>query len=191
VVPARVLVTLGTLLLAASMFLHGTLTAESGATNLYLPVTLRGFGFGLIFTPAVTVAFAGVPAGELSHGTALFNLARQLGGSVGIALVATLLTTSTARHRAALVEHVTASDVLTTQRLHATARLFRRAGTDSLTASRRALEVLDRQVTRQAVTLAYRDAFRLLGVVVLCSVPLVLLLRPPRSDVAASHVDVH
>lgn len=191
VVQPRTLVAIGTVVLAGSMFMHGTLTTESGAGDVHLPVILRGLGFGLIFVPVTTAAFVGLPAREMPHGTALFNLMRQLGGSVGIAIVATLLTTATARHRAALVEHVTVYDAATSDRLAAYSRAFHAAGSDSTTASRQALALLDRQVERQAAMLAYRDAFRLLGLVVLCSLPLVLLLRRPSPGAPSPSVDVH
>ena len=191
-VKPALLVAIGTSILAVSMFIHGTLTTDSGAGNTYLPVTLRGLGFGLIFVPSATVAFSGIAMREMAHGTAIFNLMRQLGGSMGIALVATLLTSDTARHRATLVEHVTTTDAITMTRLTSMTRAFRLAGSDSLTASRRALSVLDRQVTRQAAMLAYEDAFELLGVIVVASLPLVLLLRKPRSaGTESARIEAH
>jgi DHA2 family multidrug resistance protein len=176
----RTLVAIGTVVLAGSMFMHGTLTTDSGASDVHFPVILRGIGFGLIFVPVTTAAFVGLPAKDMPHGTAMFNLMRQLGGSIGIAIVATQLTTGTAQHRATLVEHVTASEPATLERLASFTHHFVALGSDSLTASRQALATLDRQVERQAAMMAYRDAFQLLGIVVLCSLPLVLLLRRPQ-----------
>ena len=126
----------------------------------------------------------------MPHGTALFNLLRQLGGSIGIALVATQLTTGTAQHRATIVEHVTVSDPATVERLASMTHRFILEGSDSLTASRRALAALDRTVERQASMLAYRDAFRLLGIVVVGSLPLVLLLRRPEEG-ASIETELH
>jgi len=187
----RTLVAVGTVILAYSMFMHGTLTTDSGATDVHLPVILRGIGFGLIFVPVTTAAFVGLPAKDTPHGTAMFNLMRQLGGSIGIAIVATQLTTGTAQHRATLVEHVTASAPATVERLTSMTHAFRMEGSDSLTASHRALAALDGQVERQAAMMAYRDAFQLLGIVVLCSLPLVLLLRRPQPGGAPSDAGVH
>ncbi len=187
----RTLVAVGTLILAGSMFMHGTLTTQSGATDIHLPVILRGAGFGLIFVPVTTAAFVGLPARDMAHGTALFNLMRQLGGSIGIALVATQLTTGTARNRAAIVEHVSASNTLTVERLASMTHHFQATGSDSLTASHRALAALDGQVERQAAMLAYRGAFRMLGLVVLCSLPLVLLLRRPEPGGEAAEAALH
>jgi DHA2 family multidrug resistance protein len=183
--PARWLVAAGTLVLAASMFMHGTLTTESGRGDLFWPVLLRGLGFGLIFVPITTAAFVGLAPREMPHGAALFNLTRQLGGSVGIALVATQLTTATARHRADLVERLSSADPVTQAELARTTAYFRPTSPDEPTAGRRALAALDRRVQAQAQMLAYRDAFAFLGVVVLGSLPLLLLLRRPAPGAAA------
>jgi len=187
----RTIVAAGTMVLACSMFMHGTLTTDSGATDVHLPVILRGMGFGLIFVPVMTAAFVGLPAKDSAHGAAMFHLMRQLGGSIGIAIVATQLTTGTAQHRATLVEHVTVSEPATVERLASMTHAFRMEGSDSLTASHRALAGLDRQVERQAQMMAYRDAFQLLGIVVLCSIPLVLLLKRPQPGDAPTDTGAH
>jgi DHA2 family multidrug resistance protein len=175
---ARWLVAAGTAILAASMFMNGTLTTISGRHELFLPVVLRGLGFGLIFVPITTTAFVGLPARETPHAAALFNLSRQFGGSIGIALVATKLITATAQHRAVLVERVAADDPVTRAQLAGMTAQLRLTSSDDFTAARRALAVLDRRVDSQAQMLAYRDAFALLGFIVVGSLPLVLLLRP-------------
>ncbi|HEY2379530.1 MAG TPA: DHA2 family efflux MFS transporter permease subunit [Gemmatimonadaceae bacterium] len=186
----RALVAVGTAILAASMFMNGSLTTISGRHELFFPVVLRGLGFGLIFVPITTTAFVGLPAREMPHAAALFNLSRQFGGSIGIALVATKLITATAQHRAVLVERVAADDPVTRAQLAGMTAQLRLTSTDDFTAARRALAVLDRRVESQAQMLAYRDAFGFLGFIVLGSLPLVLLLRRPRT-VSGPAVDVH
>jgi MFS transporter, DHA2 family, multidrug resistance protein len=190
VLSARALVAIGTLILAASMFMNGSLTTISGRADMFFPVALRGLGFGLIFVPITTMAFAGLSARELPHAAALFNLTRQLGGSIGIALVATKLITATAVHRAALVEHVTADDPVTRAQLAGMTAQLRLTSPDDFTAARRALATLDRRVEGQAQMLAYRDAFAFLGIVVIGSLPLVLLLRTAAPGTSVSS-EVH
>jgi DHA2 family multidrug resistance protein len=116
----------------------------------------------------------------MAQGTAIFNLTRQLGGSIGIAVLATKLQTATAVNRAILVEHIGAYDLDTRERLFAMTRgIMARGGVDSLTAARRAIAALDRTVQGQAVMLSFEGIFRLVGVVMLASLPLVLLLKRP------------
>jgi DHA2 family multidrug resistance protein len=190
VVSARWLVAVGTVILATSMFMNHDLTTQSGRLDIYLPVILRGLGFGLIFVPITTTAFVGLEPREMPHAAAFFNLFRQLGGSIGIALVATKLVTATATHRAALVEHITADSPVTRAELATMTAQLRRTSPDDFTAARRALAALDRRVDAQAQMLAYRDAFSFLGIVVLGSLPLVLLLRKP-TGASAVPQDVH
>jgi MFS transporter, DHA2 family, multidrug resistance protein len=190
-VDARVPIIAGVVVLAGSMFIHATLTTESGSSDLYLPIILRGVAFGLIFVPMTTLAFTGLTPKEIPYGTALYNLMRQLGGSVGIAIIATQLTTATARHRATLVEHVVTGDPLTTARVAALTRYFQRSTGDSLYAAHRAIAALDHQVQNQAYMLAFRDGFTLLGLVVILSIPLIFFLRRPAASAAAPTVDVH
>ena len=189
-VSARTLVAIGTLVLATSMFMNGSLTTISGRADMFVPVVLRGIGFGLIFVPITTLAFVGLTPRELPHGAALFNLSRQLGGSIGIALVATKLITATATHRADLVERITADDPVTRAQISGMTAQLRRSSTDDFTAARRALAMLDRRVDAQAHMLAYRDAFAFLGLVVVGSLPLVLLLRTT-GTVSSAPTDVH
>ena len=190
IVSARTLVAIGSVVLATSMFMNGSLTTISGRADMFLPVVLRGLGFGLIFVPITTTAFVGLSARELPHAAALFNLSRQLGGSIGIALVATKLITATATHRADLVERVTADDPVTRAQLSGMTAQLRLTSSDDFTAARRALAMLDRRVEGQAQMLAYRDAFSFLGIVVVASLPLVLLLRRAGTG-AAPPSDVH
>lgn len=186
----RVLVAAGTGVLAVSMFMNGSLTTISGRQDMFFPVALRGLGFGLIFVPITTVAFVGLSQRELPHAAALFNLSRQLGGSIGIALVATKLITATAIHRADLVEKVTADDPVTHVQLAGMTAQARLTSPDDFTAARRALGMLDRRIEGQAQMLAYRDAFAFLGFVVVGSLPLVFLLRRPGPATTAPP-DVH
>jgi DHA2 family multidrug resistance protein len=190
IVSARTLVGFGTAILAASMFMNGSLTTISGRADMFLPIVLRGVGFGLIFVPITTIAFVGLAPRELPHAAALFNLSRQLGGSIGIALVATKLITATATHRAALVERITIDDPVTRLQLAGMTAQLRLTSTDDFTAARRALATLDRRVESQAQMLAYRDAFAFLGFVVVGSLPLVLLLRKPTGQPSAP-TDIH
>jgi len=188
--PARWIVAVGLLVLATSMFMHGTLSTESGRGEMFWPIVLRGTGFGLIFVPITTAAFVGLGAAEMPHGAALFNLTRQLGGSVGIALIATQLTTASARHRADIVEHLSLADPVTQSQIAGMTSTTRLTSPDDFTASRRALALLDRRVEAQAHMLAYRDAFDFLGLVVLGSLPLVFLLRRASSGAGVA-ADVH
>jgi DHA2 family multidrug resistance protein len=113
----------------------------------------------------------------MTSASGLYNVVRQVFGSVGIALSATQLTSGQARFRALLSEHVTPFDRATQQWLHGATGAMTAAGADPATAARRALALLSASVDRQAAVLAYNRVFVLVAILFFLSVPLVVLLR--------------
>ena len=174
----RPVIVFGAILLAYSMVLHSHFTLASGRRDMLWPVLLRGFGTGCIFVPLATSAMSHLKGRAMAQGAAIFNLTRQLGGSIGIAILATELTRRTAIHRADLVDDITRGAAATQQRLHELAGGFMAHGFDLFTARQKALGVLDLMVDRQATMLAFRDIFMLVAFIVVASIPLIVLLRP-------------
>jgi len=169
----------GALLLGGSMVLHSHFTTESGRGDMLWPIALRGLAAGCMFIPLATYAVGGLTGRSLAHGTALFNLSRQLGGSIGIAILANLLIHRAAIHRASLVEHIVLGDPITDARLSAITRGLVAAGTNAYAATQQALGILNGIVQRQATMLAFRDIFLMVGIVIVISMPLIALLRKP------------
>jgi DHA2 family multidrug resistance protein len=114
---ARPSIVAGCFLFLFSQILLSRMTLVSSTDEIYVPLILRGLGLGLIFVPLTSAAMAETSFRDLPQATALFNLMRQLGGSLGIAIMATLLGRYTATNKAILTEHVGAIDMLTRQRL--------------------------------------------------------------------------
>ncbi|GAC1691392.1 MAG: MDR family MFS transporter [Gemmatimonadaceae bacterium] len=179
-VDLRLLIIVGACTLAYSMVLHARLDTDSSPDSFFWPVALRGFGTGLMFVPLATSSLAGLKGRALAQGTAIFNLTRQLGGSAGIAVLATLLTREGAVHRAELVSSFGAYDPVTTARLGAITRGLIARGADPATAQLKGLALLDRIVQGQSLALAFADVFRGVAVIVLISIPLVFLLKRPQ-----------
>src|SRR5213076_1124167 len=100
-----------------AMWKHAHFTTESGMSDFFWPLIFRGVGLGLIFVPLTNLALADLPMSRIPNGTGLFNLMRQLGGSIGIALSATLVQRFTAIHRADLAANVTLYSEATRERL--------------------------------------------------------------------------
>ncbi|MGH7617664.1 MAG: DHA2 family efflux MFS transporter permease subunit, partial [Gemmatimonadaceae bacterium] len=109
--------------------------------------------------------------------TGMFNLTRQLGGSMGIAIMATLLTRFTAEKKSLLTEHVTNIDPTSLGRLDQIARGLVARGINPLAAKQQALFMLDRQIGAQASVLAFSRIYILSGVILLASLPLLLLFK--------------
>jgi DHA2 family multidrug resistance protein len=174
----------GALTMSYAMFGHSHFTMETSRHDMIWPVALRGIGAGLMFVPLTASALARLKGRGLGQGSAIFNLSRQLGGSIGIAALATMLTHYTASFRAVLAEHVTRFDPATQSRIAAGTRAFMGTSPDSVTAAGRAVASLDHTLNAQAALLAYEQLFRLVGIIVLFSIPLILLLDRPSGKAA-------
>jgi len=177
---ARYTIVAGASLFMLSMWQLSRITLESGTGELFWPLVLRGVGLGLIFVPLTNATMADLPVRKLAQGTGLFNLTRQLGGSLGIALMATLLSRFTATRHAILAEHVGAFDAAAQARLDMIARGMMARGVNPLVAKQQALFVLDRQISAQASVLAFSKIYLLNGIILLCALPLLVLWKTGR-----------
>ena len=165
---------------ALSMWKHAHFTTDSGMSDFFWPLIFRGIGLGLIFVPLTNLALADLPMSKIPNGTGLFNLMRQLGGSVGIALSATLVQRFSAIHRADLMQNVTAYSFATQARLAAIQQGLIAQGTPLSQAPEKALMVLNGLVTRQALMLSFEQLFLLFGACFVLSLPLLLLMHKPK-----------
>jgi MFS transporter, DHA2 family, multidrug resistance protein len=137
----------------------------------------RGVGLGLIFVPLTNLALADLPMSKIPNGTGLFNLMRQLGGSVGIAVSATLLQRFETMNRAELITNITPFNPIVRARLDAIMATLNAQGTPPSLLQPKALAILDLQVTRQAFMLSFEHLFLLFGAVFVLSLPLLLLMH--------------
>jgi DHA2 family multidrug resistance protein len=173
----RLMVGAGLVLTAFGYWDLARLTVQTGIWDLVWPQVWQGIGFSLMFAALSTAALATVPRERMTSATGLYNVVRQVMGSIGIAAAATTLTHSVATYHAVLVEDMRTPVAL--RWLAGVAAAAERAGADVVTAHGRALELLDHVVQRQATVLAYNHIFALVAAIFLLIGPLALLL--PRS----------
>ncbi len=126
---------------------------------------LQGFGVGFVYVPLSTAAFATLPERFRTEGTAFFNLLRNLGSSIGISAVQTLLTRNTQAVHSSLAAHLTPFAAATNPTLGAAAT------------SEAGLAALNAEVTRQAAMIAYVDDFKLIMWMTIALIPFLLLMR--------------
>ena len=175
-VPARVLVATGSFIIAMSCFLNADLTADTSGTELMLPQALRAIGFPLFAIPLMTLATTGLPPRDSADASSLTNIFRNLGGSVGIALLASLTQSREQVHFSALAERVSANADKTSGRLEQLTGFFMSRSGDAANAQGEAVAMLAGQMHHQATIMAYSDAFTLLGYMMLLSVFSVFIL---------------
>jgi DHA2 family multidrug resistance protein len=163
-VDQRLLLTFGCLVNAISLYMMSNLTLGMDYWSLTMPRVIQGFALGFIFVPLSTLTLATIRRDKLVNATSAYNVLRNLGGSVGIALATTYLAQRSQFHQHNLVSHVTIWDPATQDRLAQWTSHFLAQGADSFTAQQRALAMLYHDVVGQAQVLAYADDFWLLAI---------------------------
>lgn len=183
-IPLRVVICGGALLTAATGISLMSLNPDSGAPQLFWPLVLRGLGGVLIFMPLSLATLGPLAKRDIAAGSGFFSLTRQLGSSIGIAAITTMLARKEAQHRAVLVNYITAYRQPALDRMRMLTNAFAAHGGDPALAHRNAYEIIDRMVNGQAALLSYRDIFFYVAVLFTVSLPLILLLGG-KSDAAA------
>jgi DHA2 family multidrug resistance protein len=145
----------GTLLFASSTWLLGGLTVQAGYWDVFWPRLVQGFALGFLFVPLTTISLGDVPRAELAGATGVFTLLRQLGGSLGIAILTTMLTHQTAIAWNVLASGVTQTHGYTTQQL-------------------------TELVSQQSAMIAYDYLFRVTAIVFVLSTPLIFFVKKPQ-----------
>src|SRR5690348_2925405 len=179
-VDARILIYIGVGIFVYSMWSLGHLTTVAGEADARYPLIIRGIGLGFLFTPINNVAYANLRPSEAQQASGLINLARQLGGSFGIAIITTYLEGRTALHRADLVANTYAANPAFVERFQGALSHFMALGFSYIKAQAAAYAALDQAVTAQALMLSYNDAWMLILKSFLLTAPAILLLRKPR-----------
>jgi DHA2 family multidrug resistance protein len=176
----RKLLGAGFALAAFTLFWLSWLNTDAGYWDLFWPQFVQGVALSLLFVPLTTITMDPIPNHEMGNATSLFNLMRNIGGSVGIALIQTFLVRQRQLHTNRLGEHVTLYDEGTRLMLERLQAAFIQAGADAVTATDRAIAAIWGMVQRQAAILSFLEAFHVLGLVVVVIAPLAILMRRPR-----------
>jgi DHA2 family multidrug resistance protein len=178
--PPRILIAAGLLLCAASAWMMSKFDAFAGQHDIILAQLPQGVGLALILTPLSTMALSGLQKQEMGPYAGLYSLSRQLGGSLGIACFATLLSTLSTTNRASLVHAVVAGDALLRERLSdVTLFFYSLGGVDATLAGERALRRLEGRFLLEVQVLAIERAFQWSCLLFLLMIPLLFFLRPP------------
>ena len=185
---ARILVATGAGLFAVAMVMLSRITGQSGGHDFFWPLVWRGLGLGLMFVPLTTLTLAPLSPQELPQGAGLYNFFRQLGGSLGIAGIATLLTRYTAQFKAVLATHVTITDPISLGRLNQLTQAMIARGADPFTAKQRAYLLLDRTVAAQASVIAYGRIYMLAAMIIVALIPLLFLVGRSEGGGDAAHL---
>jgi DHA2 family multidrug resistance protein len=172
-----------------SLALEHLATFEPGVSfkAVALARMFQAVGLGFLFVPINMQAYSNLPPGKSNNASALINLMRNLGGSVGISVGATMLARRSHMHQDRLVSWLTPSSPPFHESLHGITQRFVAHGVDQVTAARRALAVISSTVQTQAMMLSYLDVFKMLLFFSLAAAALTLFLKKADLGRSSSH----
>jgi DHA2 family multidrug resistance protein len=169
-VDTRIIIGVGILLFGGSSFFTAHLDFDFAGPQFYFPLIIRALGQPLIMVPLSAITTSGMAKGrESGAASALFNMMRNIGGSIGIAGLSTLLSVRERFHSERIGESVTVYSGAVQERVQQSAAYFMSQGSDPSSAQMRAIGAIGGVVRRQAFLLAYGDCFLVLGCVLLAS----------------------
>jgi DHA2 family multidrug resistance protein len=155
------------------------LNLNAGYWDFFWPQFVQGLALGLLFVPLTTVTMDPIPREQMGNATSLFNLMRNIGGSVGIATAATMNTRATQRFTNVFGAHVNIYSPKAQATFQSLQGAFRSRGFDPVTAAHKAQAAMFGMVQQQAAILAYLNTFRFLGIIFIAVIPLLLILKKP------------
>jgi MFS transporter, DHA2 family, multidrug resistance protein len=180
-VDTRYLITFGCLVSASALFVMAGWDLSIDYSHAVRARMLQSLGLAFLFIPINVSAFAYVPKQKTNMGTGIINLARNVGASVGIATVTTMLQRRQQFHQAHLTEHVNVYSAAFHNMVNGTHARLVAAGSSAAHATSQAYGMVYDTVQRQSAMLAFLDNFKMLGVVFLAVIPVLMLMRKPKA----------
>ena len=173
----RVLMVFGFALLGISTWMLGEINLEIGMSSVILPNIGSGLAMGFIFVPLTTMTLSRLRREEIGNASGIYNLMRNIGGSIGIATVMTFLVRRGQVHQNYLTANAGSGSSTASGMMNGLQRKLVEQGIDTVSAQYKALGALYRSVQQQSSLLAYADNFRLIAGLALLCIPLVLMFQ--------------
>ncbi len=175
-IDGRVMIISGFIFLAFGLFLLSGVNLQISIFSIIWPNVIMGFSIGMIFVTLTTIAMGTLPNEMMGTATGMYNLMRSMGGSIGIAVVTTLLSRHAQLHQSLMVSHLTPYDPAFRESFHRLTELFAAQG-DPVMAVKKAYLSIYNTIVIQSSLWAFIDNWRMLGFLSLVSVPLALLFK--------------
>ncbi len=179
-VDPRHLIAIGCATFAWSCLININMDADYAYDQLRLANLIRGFGQPFLTIPLAVMATVGIEKAQAGSASGLYNLTRNLGGAIGIAFLATFLSTRQQFHSSHILENISLYNPLTVERLQGLQGYFANLGSDTLLAQQQALSAVDAVARRDSYIMAYNDAFYIIGAAFLVAVVLSYMMKKPQ-----------
>ena len=173
----RILLIAGFLLFGVSSYWFGLATLSISQWTFLWAIIISGFGSGCVFVPLSTIAVSELPNQQIGNASGLYNLLRNIGGSIGISVVNTIVTRHSQLHRNELAHSLSPANVNVQNRLHEIQQYLISQGASSALAMDRAYGLLEKNLDGQALLWSYVDDFRYMALVCFLCIPVVFVLK--------------
>ena len=183
-IDVRYMLTTGLILVGIGAIMNASLTNQSGFDEFFWPQVVRGMGILMCIITAARIALGTLPPTEIGNASGLFNVVRNLGGAFALAAMDTIRDHRVDYHWNQIIPSIDTGRVVVEQQLYQMEAMLNGAVSDPRAA---AIKQLGSRVLQQAEVLSFNDLFLLLGIIYLCSVPLVLFLRKPAMAAGGGH----
>ncbi|MBC7661856.1 MAG: DHA2 family efflux MFS transporter permease subunit [Chitinophagaceae bacterium] len=186
-VDGRMMIAFGMMVLVISLWMHTQFSAQADMTAMIKPLFVRSVGLSFIFVPLSILALSGLPARQRGNGAGLFNLTRELGGSIGTAWMSTMLNRQQVRATSYYAEHVTAMSPQTIERLQSIRSGVGWRFSDPVTSG---YAVIANTIQTQGMVKAFNNCFWYVTAIFACGMLFIFFLKKPQKGGAAIH-DAH
>jgi hypothetical protein len=157
-------------------------SADSSFAGLFIPLLFRGLGIGLFMLPAIMMAIEGLKGADLGQGAGLSNMAKQLGGAVGLALIGTHISDVQAMCQSQLSANINLYSNNSMGTIQGISHLLQSTGMNADTAGSVCNSVLGMEIMKNSELLSYLSSFRMLAVISLLSLSFMFFLRKKKKD---------
>ena len=175
----RKFLAVGLVVSAGTLYQLSRLNLNAGYWEFFWPQFVQGISLALLFVPLTTITMSPIPREQMGNATSLFNLMRNLGGSVGIASTTTLIARHQQMHLNTLTQHVSPYNPQAQQTLNSLRGMFRAQGSGPVLSTQQGYQALWGMLQQQAAILSYIDVFVLLAIVFVGILPLLFLMKKP------------
>ena len=188
--PKRIII-VGAVMTFFFLYLLSFASPDSSEGNFYFPFILRGVGMACMMSPIISLAISGLQGKDMTQAVGLSNMIRQLGGSVGIALINVFLVSKNAEIRGSMLSYVTDYSQQTQERIMGIKQSFLSKGFSLQEAEMLANRSMEGVIFKQQALLSYVQGFFVVGISILLIIPVVLMIRYKKPQGGAKVVDAH
>lgn len=180
----KIVIITGVLITFTFVYMLSFSSPDSSESNFYLPFVLRGFGLAFMMSPILAISVAGLEGKDMAQAVGLSNMIRQLGGSVGIALINLYLTYENANIRGNMLGYINSTGTASVERIQMLTQNYLSKGYSQIEAETLANKMIDGVLTRQQMIVSYDHGFLMVACVLLICIPVVFLIRSKKGEKA-------